>query len=74
MVAAIETKIILAAENPAMGRPSPRSNVREMVEPKYGFLRPHYFKCDEPFVLQANRGHRDPLDYENLEVATVRSK
>ncbi|MDF1777304.1 MAG: type II toxin-antitoxin system RelE/ParE family toxin [Rhizobiaceae bacterium] len=74
VVAAIEKKIILAAENPSLGRPSPRIDVRELVEPKYGFLIPYYVKHDVLFVLRIYRGHRDPLDYEKLEVAPVRPK
>ena len=68
VVAAIEAKVILAAENPAIGRPSPRDDVREMIEPKYGFLIPYAVKMDRLFVLRIYRSTRTPLKYGEMDV------
>lgn len=66
VTAAIENRIRLVAEYPASGRPSPRDNVREAVEPQYGFLIPYYVRLDTLIVLRIYRGNRRPLDYELL--------
>jgi toxin ParE1/3/4 len=66
VVRAIETRILLVADYPASGRQSPRDDVREAVEPKYGFLIPYYVKGDTLHVLRIYRGQRRPMDYENL--------
>ena len=66
IVNAIETRIRLVAEYPASGRPSPRDDVREAIEPKYGFLIPYVLKGDTLHVLRVYRGVRRPLDYQLL--------
>jgi toxin ParE1/3/4 len=66
VVNAIETRILLVAEYPASGRPSPRDDVREAIEPKYGFLIPYVVKGDTLHVLRVYRGVRRPLDYQLL--------
>ena len=38
VVAALERRIAIASENPRSGRPIPRPDVREAVEPRYGFV------------------------------------
>jgi toxin ParE1/3/4 len=66
VVAAIEKRISLTAEHPARGRPSPRDDVREAIEPSYGFLIPYMLKGDVLHILRVYRGMRRPLDYQLL--------
>ena len=64
---ALESKIRLAAENPNIGRPTPKSDVHEAIETKYGFLIPYWVKDDRLYVLRIYRSKRKPLDYELLK-------
>jgi toxin ParE1/3/4 len=66
VVIALETRMRLTAEYPASGRPSPRDDVREAVEPKYGFLIPYMVKGDVLHILRIYRGMRQPLNYQLL--------
>ena len=68
VTAAVERKIISASDNPSIGRPSPRDDVREMIEPKYGFLIPYTVIDDTLIVLRIYRGKRKPLDYGKLMI------
>lgn len=63
----LESKIRLIAENPNIGRPTPKSDVREAIETKYGFLIPYWVKDDRLYVLRIYRSKRKPLDYELLK-------
>jgi toxin ParE1/3/4 len=47
VVATLERRIMIASENPRSGRPKPRPNVREAVEPRYGFVIPYMFIADD---------------------------
>jgi toxin ParE1/3/4 len=66
VVRAIETRILLTLEHPASGHPSPRYDVREALEPRYGFLMPYMIKTDTLYILRIYRGMRQPLDYQRL--------
>lgn len=66
VVDAIERRIQLTVEYPGSGRLSPRDDVREAVEPRYGFLIPYMVKGDTLHILRFYRGMRQPLDYQLL--------
>ena len=66
VTAVLEAKIRLIAENPNIGRPTPRADVREAIEAKYGFLIPYLVKDNRLYVLRIYRSKRKPLDYEVL--------
>ena len=66
VVGAIERRILLTVEYPASGRLSPRDDVREAIEPRYGFLIPYMVKGDTLHILRIYRGMRQPLDYQLL--------
>jgi toxin ParE1/3/4 len=66
VVDAIERRIQLTLEYPASGRLSPRDDVREAIEPRYGFLIPYMVKGDTLHILRIYRGMRQPLDYQLL--------
>jgi toxin ParE1/3/4 len=66
VVDAIERRILLTVEYPASGRLSPRDDVREAIEPRYGFLIPYMAKGDTLHILRIYRGMRQPLDYQLL--------
>ncbi len=68
VVASIEAKILTGMANPRIGRLTPRDGVRELVEPKYGFVIPYFIKGDNFFVLRIYQARQIPLDYENLDV------
>jgi toxin ParE1/3/4 len=68
VVAALEAKILDVADNPGIGRPSPRPGVREAVETSYGFVIPYFLKDETLFVLRIYRSHRRPLDYATLDL------
>ncbi|HMN71610.1 MAG TPA: type II toxin-antitoxin system RelE/ParE family toxin [Rhodoblastus sp.] len=63
---AIERRIQAALDFPASGRPSPHPEVREIVEPHYGFLIPYAVRSESLIVLRIYRSARKPLDYEAL--------
>lgn len=63
---AIESQIKVIADFPASGRLSPRQDVREAIEPKYGFLIPYMVLGDKLHVLRVYRAKRQPLRYEFL--------
>lgn len=69
VVTAIQAKIRLGMENPSAGRLTPRDNVRELVETRYGFLIPYYVKDDRFQVLRVYRSLRAPLDYHDLNLS-----
>jgi toxin ParE1/3/4 len=58
----------LVMDNPRIGRPTPRENIREVIETRYGFLIPYTVKADVLFVLRVYRSTRKPLDYGLLTV------
>ncbi len=66
VTAVLESKIRLIAENPNIGRPTPRDDVREAIETKYGFLIPYLVKDNRLYVLRIYRSKRKPLDYDLL--------
>jgi toxin ParE1/3/4 len=68
VTAALEARIVAGAEHPNAGRPSPRPDVRELVETRYGFLIPYIVRDDRFLVLRVYRGKRKPLDYGKLSV------
>ena len=67
VTAALEHKIRLISDKPSSGRPTPRDNVREAIETKYGFLIPYWVKDDRLYILRIYRSKRKPLDYEALK-------
>jgi plasmid stabilization system protein ParE len=68
VVAALERRIAIASENPRSGRPTPRPDVREAVEPRYGFVIPYTLIADDFYVLRVYRSMRRPLDYSELKI------
>ena len=68
MVAALEARIRAVSDSPGIGRLTPRDDVREAVEAKYGFLIPYYVRGSKLFVLRVYRSARKPLEYETLKV------
>jgi toxin ParE1/3/4 len=68
VVATLERRITIASENPRSGRPTPRPDAREAVEPRYGFVIPYTLIADDFYVLRVYRSMRRPLDYSELEI------
>ncbi len=68
VVLALEARIRAVADNPGIGRPTPRDDVREAVEARYGFLIPYYLRGSRLYVLRVYRSNRQPLEYETLKV------
>jgi toxin ParE1/3/4 len=66
VTAALEARIVTGSRNPGSGRPTPRPDVRELIETKYGFLIPYIVQRDAFYVLRVYRGNRRPLDYARL--------
>ena len=66
VVQSIELRITTGLANPRIGRPTPREDVRELVESKYGFLIPYYVKRNKFYVLRVYSARRKPLDYDAL--------
>ncbi len=62
----IETTIKTIPENVAIGRKTPRDDVREKITKKYGFLIPYHIRGNTVYILRIYRGVRKPLDYENV--------
>ena len=68
VVAAIRKVITLVSENPSIGRQSILKDVREVIEPKYGFLISYLVKGDVLYVLRVYRNKRRPLGYDEIEM------
>ena len=68
VVATLERRIMIASEHPRSGRPTPRPDVREAVEPRYGFAIPLYAHCGHFYVLRVYRSMRRQLDYSELKI------
>lgn len=68
IVASIRKRIETGLVNPRIGRPTPRDDVRELVDPKYGFVIPYYVKGEDFFVLRIYQARRIPLDFEELSL------
>jgi toxin ParE1/3/4 len=68
VVATLERRIMVASEHPRSGRPTPRPDVREAVEPRYGFVIPYTLIADAFYVLRVYRSMRRPLDYSELKI------
>jgi toxin ParE1/3/4 len=68
VVSAIERKIWQIAAFPESGRPSPRDDVREAIEPRYGFTIPYYVNGNTLHILRVYRSMRKPLDYEAFKI------
>jgi toxin ParE1/3/4 len=66
VTAALEARIVTGSENPGSGRLTPRPDVRELIETRYGFLIPYVVRDDTFHVLRIYRGNRKPLDYARL--------
>ncbi len=66
VVHSIELRISGGLSNPRIGRPTPRADVRELVESRYGFLIPYYVKNNVFYILRIYSARRKPLDYDTL--------
>ena len=66
VVHSIELRITNGLANPRIGRPTPRGDVRELVESRYGFLIPYYLSNNVFYVLRIYHARRKPLDYDAL--------
>jgi toxin ParE1/3/4 len=66
VVQSIELRVSAGLANPRIGRPTPREDVRELVESKYGFVIPYYLKGGTLYVLRVYNARRKPLDYDAL--------
>ena len=66
VVATLEARIRSIPANPRIGRPTPRDDVREVVEPKYGFVIPYYVQDESLYILRVYRSKRKPFDYAAL--------
>jgi len=62
----IESYIKSTAENPSLGRRTPRDDVRERVTKKYKFLLPYHVRGDTLYILRVYRGRRKPLNYDTI--------
>jgi len=67
VVRAIERRILLARDNPPIGRPAVKEGVRELVEPRYGYVIPYVVHRNTILVLRIYRAVRAPLDPDTLE-------
>ena len=68
VVASIRSRIEVGMANQRIGRPTPRDDVRELVDPKYGFIIPYFARGDVFFVLRVYQSRRSPLTYEDLSL------
>jgi toxin ParE1/3/4 len=68
VTAAIERSIRFASEHPGIGRQTPREGIREIVEPRYGFVIPYAPVDDVLWVLRVYRSVRRPLDYATIDL------
>lgn len=51
------------ALHPDLGRKTLRDDIRELVEPRYGFIIPYTTRGDTVFILRVYNGKRYPLDF-----------
>lgn len=67
VLGALRRRIALVADHPGIGRPTNRPTVREMVEPRYGYLIIYRVDSDAVRILRIYRAVRAPLDPDTLE-------
>jgi toxin ParE1/3/4 len=65
---ALEGCIRALSDNPRLGRATPHEEVREIIEPKYGFIIPYITRAENLFILRIYRTKRKPLDYGKLSL------
>ncbi len=64
----LEECILPVPDFPKIGRPTPRAEVREVIETRYGFVIPYYFKGGNLYILRVYRTARKPLDYAAIKL------
>jgi len=67
VIGALRRRIAILSDHPAIGRPTNRPTVREMVEPRYGYLIVYRVDPDAIRILRIYRAVRAPLDPDTLE-------
>jgi toxin ParE1/3/4 len=68
VVGSIRSRIEAGMANPRIGRPTPRDEVRELVDPKYGFIIAYHVKGQTFIVLRVYHTRRSPLAYDDLSL------
>ena len=66
VAAQISKTIRPVADHPAIGRKTLREDIRELVEPRYGFIIPYTIIDDVVFILRIYSARRYPLDPSTL--------
>jgi plasmid stabilization system protein ParE len=66
VVQSIELRVSAALANLRIGRPTPREDLRELVESKYVFVIQYCLNGRMLFVLRVCHARRQPLGYDAL--------
>ncbi|WP_407049459.1 type II toxin-antitoxin system RelE/ParE family toxin [Methyloraptor flagellatus] len=68
VAAALERRILNLGDEPMSGRATPHPLVREVVEPRYGFVIPYTIRDEALYILRIYSTRRQPLDYDEIEL------
>lgn len=72
VLAAIQVRMVMLSDGLIGGRETFRGDVREVVEPSYGYVIPYYIEGDRIYVLRIYSGRRRPLTPEDIELSLVK--
>lgn len=61
VVAAIQAALKRIREQPQSGRRTEHPDIREAIEPRYGFIIPYTIRGDVLWVLRVYNGRRHPM-------------
>ncbi len=61
VAAAIRAVLEKLKEMPQSGRPTDRADIREIIEPRYGFVIPYTIRGNVVWVLRVYNARRHPL-------------
>jgi plasmid stabilization system protein ParE len=68
VVSKINLNILSILDNPNIGRQTSNKYIRELIEPKYGFITAYYIKNNTIFVLRIYQTKRKPLEYDSIKL------
>ncbi|KQW31292.1 hypothetical protein ASE36_03230 [Rhizobium sp. Root274] len=61
VVSAIRAALLRIQDQPQSGRPTARPDIREAIEPRYGFILPYTVRGNVLWVLRVYNARRHPL-------------
>lgn len=70
VIHAINRTINLIRNNPRIGHPVTGTEIRELIETRYGYRIPYWVADNEVRILRIYHPSREPLEYDKLRHAS----